>query len=100
MNLKLFTIDAIGKVIQAGGKTVSKEIFQKRLEICQKCPHAGIVEPLPSLKIEGCKLCGCPFRTKLKTLTHFDINQKKIVHTECSEIKLGDGQDRWSNIKK
>ena len=97
--LDLFVIDTLGKIIQAGGKSVSDEIYQARLKICQGCPHAGIVQPVPSIKIEGCKLCGCPFRTKMKTVSYFDTEKKEIVKTVCTNIEKGNGENYWKEIE-
>lgn len=97
--LDLFVIDTLGKIIQAGGESVTDKVYQERLKICKGCPKAGIVQPVPTIKIEGCTLCGCPFRTKLKTATYFDTEEKRTVQTTCANIEKGDGTNYWKQIE-
>lgn len=92
---KEFQINAIGEVLRAGGDVVSPEHYAERIKICVNCPNAGKVRPLPWLKTEGCTLCGCPFATKPKTVTHFDKDQKKIVKTTCPDVV-----NRWAEVDK
>ncbi len=40
----------------------SKEIQQKRLEICMPCEY---VKYLPIVNIANCSACGCPIKTKI-----------------------------------
>lgn len=95
-----WVIDRIGNIIRNGGELVSKETQTKRLKACEGCRFSGIVQPIPSIKTEGCTLCGCPHKTKLKTGKYFDINKKEMVTTVCSNIEKGNGEDYWAHIQK
>ena len=87
-------IDILGRIITGGGELVSSEQYRQRLEVCTKCPNAGDVTPLPGITVQGCTLCGCPFRTKLKTKTH--LKKLKRVITKCPHP---DG-NKWETIDK
>lgn len=69
--------------IELGGELVEAYEFQRRLSICQGCEHAGEVEPVKGVKMEGCKICSCPFKTKLRAKTYFSISKLKVVTAEC-----------------
>lgn len=74
-------LDFIGFTIRAGGHIAPDEQYRKRYETCKMCKYKGEVQPLPLIKTEGCTICKCPFRTKLKTVTHIKNGQR--VTTSC-----------------
>jgi len=67
--------EIFASLVKAAGTVVSDEHGEARIERCKTlnggrpCQYAGIVEPLPAMKMEGCTLCGCPFATKPKMKT-------------------------------
>lgn len=56
--------------IKQNGTLVDDETKNQRIKTCESCPFYVEVEPVPSLKLMGCKKCGCPTETKaaMKTL--------------------------------
>ena len=89
-SVKDYVADAVGDVIRCGGKFVSKETFIERLKVCAECKFSGVVRPLPLVKVEGCKKCGCPFIMKPATYENCGDGSKKI--TKCPN-------GYWSKIK-
>ena len=69
-SVKEFGFKKLFDFVKVGGKSVTPKQAEARKEICRKCPRFGIVQPVPGLKMEGCKICGCPSITKphMKTI--------------------------------
>lgn len=96
-----FAARILSSTIKQGGTLVSPEQAIARIEVCKgnpetgakKCDFAGVVEPLPFLKMEGCTNCGCPFATKPHMETYFSISKLSIITTECP-LK------RWEEVDK
>ena len=90
MRLAEFLEDAFSEVVKLGGKLVSREHYEARVKVCRACEFVGEVEPAPSLKMEGCTLCGCPLKTK-PYFDRFLVGGKEITcpHPEGS---------RWTEI--
>ena len=90
MRLAEFLEDAFSEVVKLGGKLVSREHYEARVKACRACEFVGEVEPAPSLKMEGCTLCGCPLKTK-PYFDRFLVGGKEITcpHPEGS---------RWTEI--
>jgi len=81
-------VDSLISLIKGGSKLVPTELKEKRLAICNGCENKGEVQPLPLVKCEGCKLCGCP----LETIT--SINKNILLGKAlCKEGK-------WDEIDK
>ncbi len=64
--VKKLILESITGLIKAGSKLVSEDEAKERLDTCNKCENKGIVELLPMVTCEGCKLCGCPLETITK----------------------------------
>ena len=72
--------------ISVGGKAVTAEHAEARKEICIGCSNFGQVEPVPKLKMAGCKLCGCPSVTKPHMLTLPRLKDKQGQPLTISEM--------------
>lgn len=86
--IKKWIAKRFAEIIKKGGTLVSEEQAEARLNECSTCPHAGVVEPVPGLEMEGCTICTCPFATKAHM---FDIFRSKdheehLTFEEVAEI--------------
>ena len=75
--------DNVISLVKQGGVKVKEEEFEKRLKICQGCDYKGKVKPIPKpggqrKEYDGCKICGCPFDTKLRFKYHI-LNGVKLI---------------------
>lgn len=84
------------ELIRKGGKLVSDEVYNERVKACKKCPHIGIVHPLPGIEAEGCTLCQCPLETKAQMLEYFSPTHMGMKLSECSLVEKT-GEDRWTD---
>lgn len=83
MKLDNFVEYTINKMVSLGGTMVTEKEYNQRLEACRSCDKAGTVEPLPTVKMEGCTLCKCPLGTKPRFDTYYSVSKLKVIKAEC-----------------
>jgi hypothetical protein len=76
---------------RSGFRTVSNEVYQRRLQACSSCPHlVGGYDRGQALSTPGldgvCSLCGCPVKRKARLATE-----------QCPDISET-GNSRWAVI--
>ena len=105
----------MSKFIGRGGEMVDDKTYDKRMKICESCPHFGKVDinffdgALPvSIKMEGCTICGCPAATKLRMKVIMrdpeylgvPLTAKEVVKNQFEGKKLLPEVVRCSNYKE
>lgn len=79
MTLKEFKLKVFSEAIKNFGKLTIEDHAKARINKCKTledgkpCRYHGEVNPVPSLKLEGCTKCGCPFATKPFMLTFMGL---------------------------
>ena len=77
------------------GVLTTEQNYLERLKICGSCPYKGKVQPLPTMELDGCTLCGCPFETKAKMKKDFSTEKGFYIIT-CPHP---DG-NKWEEVDK
>lgn len=96
-----FKIKTFTELIQKGGTVIDNDKWiEERKTICAACPNFKQVEPVPTVLMLGCKLCGCPFDTKGKMDTFFNPKKLKTENTACDAGKWEQVDNKYRNDKK
>lgn len=91
-SIKEFVQRELANFIIKQGIPAAKEQAEERMKICQGCEFRGLVEPLPTLKMEGCTKCGCPLATKTKMRKikrELNAKNENLTPQEITRLKMG-----------
>lgn len=113
---KTFAAKVISRMIRNNCELLddNSEQFRERVKVCMSCPHFGIVNPLPTVKLHGCTICNCPVVTKAKVKVMMrpiesvgeSLNTKEVIFAPLvgknfvpEVVRCSDkSKDRWSSV--